>query len=109
MVCHGVTVSLLSPQQKVVFDYYLLSDYRRYRSDLVAIGKIVYQQVKIALGKANPDRADCLGVLTNALLNYQRFTHILNSKQHLKWAMRMFLAEIAARYLLEADWIDIAF
>jgi hypothetical protein len=64
--------------------------------------------VKAAL-KGNPDRADCFLVLRNALLLSQRFTHILNSKQHLRGNMRQSLLDITARYLLEADWVDIAF
>jgi len=103
-------VPLLSAQQKAIFDYYLESDYRRHRSDLLAIARAVYQQMKTAgLVKGNPERADCHSALIVALSYSQRFRRILKSKQHLRTNMHLLLTDIMARYLLEADWIEIAF
>ena len=100
-------MSLLSAQQKQTFDYYLLGDYSRYRQDLVDVAKNSYQQVKVAFIKGSPDRSDCLIVLRNGLLHSQRFKRILNTKQHLRTSMHPMLTDVMARYLLEADWIEI--
>jgi len=97
----------LSAKQKQTFDYYLVADYHHYRQDLVNVAKDAYQQVKAAFVKGNPERQDCLTLLTRGLLNSQRFKRILNAKQHVRQAMHLTLADIMARYLLEVDWIEI--
>ena len=88
-------------------DRSFLTDYTAYKTELVDVGKLLYQALSPHGGSA-PTAVDMEGPLAAALENATIFRKICAAKLHAHPMHYPAFAESLARYMLDNDWNDIS-